>query len=93
MRALVYGDAEIFSDDVLVALQLNGFLVADGIRWLGREELFSGEVVSEEDVPIVHTRAENVVWFYAIIFAAPALVLGLGMTALYGRRSKGETQG
>ena len=61
-------DAEIFSDEVLVALQLNAFLVADGIRWLGREELFSGEVVSEEDVPILHTRSENVVWFYAIIF-------------------------
>ncbi len=92
MRALVYGDAEIFSDDVLVALQLNAFLVADGVRWLGREELFSGEVVSEEDVPILHTRAENVVWFYAIIFAAPALVLGLGLTALYGRRGKREAQ-
>lgn len=92
MRALVYGDAEIFSDDVLVALQLNAFLVADGIRWLGREELFSGEVVSEEDVPILHTRSENVVWFYAIIFAAPALVLGLGLTALYGRRGKREVQ-
>jgi len=92
MRALVYGDAEIFSDDVLVALQLNAFLVADGIRWLGREELFSGEVVSEEDVPILHTRSENVVWFYAIIFAAPALVLGLGLTALYGRRGKQEAR-
>jgi len=92
MRALVYGDAEIFSDEVLVALQLNAFLVMDGIRWLGREELFSGEVVSEEDVPILHTRSENVVWFYAIIFAAPALVLGLGLTALYGRRGKGEAQ-
>ena len=93
MRALVYGDAEIFSDEVLVASQLNAFLVADGIRWLGREELFSGEVVSEEDVPILHTRSENVVWFYAIIFAAPALVLALGMAALYGRRAKGETPG
>lgn len=86
MRALVYADAEIFSDEVLVGSQMNAFLVADGIRWLGREEAFSGEVVSEEDVPILHTRSENVVWFYAIIFAAPALVLALGMTALYGRR-------
>ncbi len=88
LRALVYGDAEIFADEVLLASQLNAFLVADGIRWLGREEAFSGEVVSEEDVPILHTRSENVVWFYAIIFAAPALVLALGMTALYGRRGR-----
>lgn len=88
MRGLVYADAEIFSDEVLIGAQLNAFLVADGIRWLGREEAFSGEVVSEEDVPILHTRSENVVWFYAIIFAAPALVLALGMTALYGRRGR-----
>lgn len=91
MRALVYADAEIFSDEVLIGAQLNAMLVADGIRWLGREEAFSGEVVSEEDVPILHTRSENVVWFYAIIFAAPALVLALGMTALYGRRGRGDT--
>lgn len=90
MRALVYADAEIFSDEVLIGAQLNAMLVADGIRWLGREEAFSGEVVSEEDVPILHTRSENVVWFYAIIFAAPALVLALGMTALYGRRARGD---
>ena len=46
--------------------------------------------MSEEDVPIVHTRSENIVWFYAIIFGAPALVIGLGVANLYGRRSKVE---
>ena len=86
MRALLYGDAEIFSDPILSRVQLNQFLVADGIRWLGGEESFAGEVVSEEDVPIVHTQAENVAWFYAIIFGAPALVLGVGVFILYGRR-------
>ena len=92
MRALVYGDAEIYSDNVLRSLALNQALVADGIRWLGREEDFAGEVVSEEDVPIVHTRSENVVWFYAIIFGAPALVLGAGFASLYGRRRPKETE-
>ena len=88
MRALVYGDAEIYADEILVGSQLQAALVADGIRWLGREEAFAGEVVSEEDVPIVHTRSENVVWFYAIIFGAPALILALGVATLYGRRAK-----
>lgn len=88
MRALVYGDAEIFADRVLVSLQLNAALVADGIRWLGKEESFSGEVVSEEDVPVLHTRSEDVGWFYAIIFGAPGLVLAGGAMALYGRRAK-----
>ena len=85
MRALLYGDAEMFADQVL-AFPLNSFVVADGIRWLGGEEDFAGEVVSEEDVPIQHTQSENVAWFYAIIFGAPALVMGVGVFILYGRR-------
>jgi hypothetical protein len=79
MRALVYADADMFSDAVLLSLQMNAAIVADGIRWLGREETFAGDVVSEEDVPIVHTRAENVAWFYAIILGAPTLVLLMGL--------------
>ncbi len=79
-RALVYGDADMFSDPVLLSLGMNAALVADGIRWLGREESFAGETVSEADVPIVHTRDENVAWFYAIILGAPALVLLAGLT-------------
>ena len=55
MRALLYGDAEMFADQVL-AFPLNRFVVADGIRWLGGEEDLAGEVVSEEDVPIQHTQ-------------------------------------
>ncbi len=94
MRALLYGDAEMFADQVL-EFPLNGFVVADGIHWLGGEEDFAGEVVSEEDVPIQHTQAENVAWFYAIIFGAPALVAGIGVFMLYGRRrvAAGEPSG
>lgn len=88
LRALVYGDAEMFSGRVLRSLALQREVVVDGIRWLGREEEFAGEVVSEEDVAIHHTRSENVIWFYAIIFGAPALVLGAGLSMLYGRRRR-----
>ena len=86
MRALVYADAEIFSERVLMSQRLQWELVGDGIRWLGREEAFAGQVVSEEDVPILHTQAEDVIWFYAIIFGGPTLVLGAGLSILYGRR-------
>ena len=86
MRALLYGDAELFSDAILSRLRINSLVIADGVRWLGREEEFAGEVESEEDVPILHTRDEDVGWFYAIIFGAPALVLVLGIRVLYGRR-------
>jgi len=77
-RALIYADAEMFSDAVLVNLGLNAAVAADGIRWLGEEEAFAGETSTEEDVPIVHTRSEDVAWFYAIILGAPACVLALG---------------
>jgi hypothetical protein len=86
MRALVYADAEIFAEGVLLSRRMQWELVSDGIRWLGREEAFAGQVVSEVDVPIRHTQAEDVIWFYAIIFGGPALVLGAGLTILYGRR-------
>ncbi len=93
MRALVYADADIFSDQILRSQVINTAVVADGIKWLGREEVFSGEVISEADVPIVHTRSENVIWFYAIIWGAPLVVLGAGILVLYRRRSVRERDG
>lgn len=91
-RALVYGDAEMFTDPVVASLALNAAALADGIRWLGREEEFAGRIESEEDVPIVHTRSEDVAWFYGIIFGAPLLVLGAGGVVLY-RRRPGSAEG
>ena len=88
LRALVFSDAEMFTDGVLGSLVSNVTMAADGIRWLGREEAFSGEMISEEDVPIIHTRSEDVVWFYALIIGMPALVLLVGLVILGSRRSQ-----
>ena len=85
-RAMVLADAELFSDAVVTALGLNAALAADAVRWLGREENLGGETRTEEDVPIVHTRSENVAWFHATILGAPALVLGLGLFSVRRRR-------
>jgi len=93
MRALVYADSDIFSERVLLSQIIQRELVNDGIRWLGREEAFAGAVVSEEDVPIRHTQAEDIVWFYAIIFGGPTLVLGAGLSVLYGRRRRTDSGG
>ncbi len=79
MRVLAYADADMFSDAVLVNVPLNAVVVADGIRWLGEEEELAGGTTSEEDIPIVHTRAEDAAWFYSIILGAPALVLAIGL--------------
>ena len=86
MRAMMFADADMFSDQVVTSLGLNAALVADAVRWLGHEEQLSGEVRSEKDVPIVHTQAEDVAWFYAIIFGMPALVLLAGLLGVRRRR-------
>jgi hypothetical protein len=64
----------------------NQLLFIDALRWLGGEESFAGEVNTEEDVRIEHTQQKDLVWFYATIFGAPALVLALGLT--YSRKSR-----
>ncbi|HEX3595359.1 MAG TPA: hypothetical protein VHU80_09665, partial [Polyangiaceae bacterium] len=86
MRAFVLSDADVFTDLVMSNFMTNQLLVIDALRWLGGEESFAGEVNSEEDVRIEHTQHKDLVWFYATIFGAPALVLGLGLT--YSRRSR-----
>jgi hypothetical protein len=86
MRALVFADTEMMSDRVVSSFGMNAALVADAIRWLGREEDLSGETTSEADIPIRHTRAEDVAWFYSIILGAPSLVLLAGLIGVRRRR-------
>ena len=88
MRAIVVADAELFSDAVVSSLGLNAALAADAVRWLGREEDLAGETTTEEDVPIVHTRTEDVAWFYSTILGAPSLVLLLGLLGVRRRRRR-----
>jgi hypothetical protein len=90
MRAFVTADADMFGDLVMSHAMTNQLFLVDVLRWLGGEESFAGEINSEEDVRIEHTREKDVVWFYATIFGAPAIVLGLGLVvARRSRRPKG----
>jgi hypothetical protein len=90
MRAFVTADADMFGDLVMSHAMTNQLFLVDALRWLGGEESFAGEINSEEDVRIEHTREKDVVWFYATIFGAPAVVLGLGLVvARRSRRPKG----
>jgi hypothetical protein len=61
-------------------------LLADSVRWLGGEEVFSGEVVSEDDKPVQHTKNQDAVWFAIMLIGVPLLVLGLGLFGTLGRR-------
>lgn len=87
MRFMVVADSDVISDQVF-GNPGNGYLFMDALKWLGGEEEFIGEVTSEEDVRIMHTRKEDQLWFYLTIFGVPALVLGAGLGYTTRRRKK-----
>lgn len=96
-RALVYADADLFADVRMGGAMgraqvrlLSGNLLVDSIRWLGGEEVFAGEIVSEEDKPIQHSKNEDVVWFTLTIVGAPLLVLTLGLVGTWARRRRSK---
>ncbi len=93
-RAVVMGDSDALSDGVLPNLG-NAYLALDTLRWLTGEEAISGTVSNEEDVPIQHTREQDVVWFWATVLLAPAMVLGAGffVTRRRGRRAPAVPEG
>jgi hypothetical protein len=90
MRAFVTADADAFSDLVMSNVIGNQILLVDAVRWLIGEESFSGPTNTEEDVKIEHTKQQDLAWFYATIFGAPGLVLGLGLFVSRRSRSGGK---
>jgi hypothetical protein len=88
-RVLFIADSDIMGDGIIGA-QGNPLLVLDGAKWLVGDENISGAVSNENDVPIVHTKKQDQVWFYGSAFLAPALVLGLG--AMVNGRRRGRVR-
>ncbi|RKH35579.1 ABC transporter [Corallococcus praedator] len=87
-RAVVMADADALGDGILGNVG-NAYLAVDTLRWLSGEEALSGATTSEEDVPLQHTRSQDVAWFYATVFLAPVVVLAVGffVTRRRGRRA------
>lgn len=88
-RAIVIGNVGFLADGPIAALQANGQFGLDSVRWLNHDEEITGEVESEEDVKVQHTREEDWMWFLTAIVAVPAMVLGIGVLfiRLRGRNS------
>jgi hypothetical protein len=91
-RALVFADADLFADALIsnmgraAVVIVSGPLLDDSIRWLGGEEVFAGEVVTEDDKAIQHTKGQDAVWFILTIGGVPILVLTLGLIGTWARR-------
>jgi hypothetical protein len=77
-RVFVLGDSDPLSDQA-IQFYGNQAIPYDPVKWLVGDESISGSVNSEVDVPVQHTRKEDVFWFYSTIFLAPALVVGAGL--------------
>jgi hypothetical protein len=95
-RAVVYADIDLFADITARTrmgtqmLMPGGHLLIDTVRWLGGEEVFAGEIVSEDDKPIKHTKNEDAVWFTLTTVGAPLLVLTLGLVGTWARRRRAK---
>jgi hypothetical protein len=101
-RVLVFADADLFGDaivqnamgraGVMMISQIGGGdILDDSVKWLGGEEVFAGEVVSEDDKPIQHTKSQDAVWFTLTIVGMPLVVLALGLLGTWARRRKKTT--
>ncbi|HET6279469.1 MAG TPA: Gldg family protein [Polyangia bacterium] len=86
-RLFVLADSDCLSDAVL-RFGGNGLMVLDVVRWLLGEEGYIGTTSDEADVPISHTRKQDVAWFYSSIFLTPALLIGLGLVVTRRTRSR-----
>jgi hypothetical protein len=88
-RVFVLADSDALSDDVLPAAA-NQLLAVDVAHWLMGDEAYTGITSTEADVPITHTRKQDVIWFYGTIFLAPALVIvgGVMVTRRGPRRGR-----
>jgi hypothetical protein len=79
MRAFVIADVDAFSDLVMSNVIGNQVLFVDAMRWLVGEESWAGQINTEEDIRIEHTKQQDLAWFYATIFGVPGLILGAGL--------------
>jgi hypothetical protein len=78
-RVFVLADSDSLSDEV-IRVAANELMALDIVHWLMGDETFQGVTSSEADVPISHTRKQDVGWFYGTTIVAPALIVGVGMT-------------
>jgi hypothetical protein len=86
-RVFVLADSDCLDDEAIRA-GANELLAIDISHWLMGDEAFAGVTSTEADVPITHTRKQDVLWFYSTIFLAPALVILAGVGVTRGARRR-----
>ena len=87
-RAIVVGDVNFLSDPAYTTFPGSRVFARDAIRWLTKEEELAGDIASEQDVKIVHTREEDQAWFWGTVVGFPFAVLGFGLLNIRRRRTR-----
>lgn len=88
-KVFVVADTSLIADS-LIRNPSNQIFLVDAVRWLAGDSDISGEINTEEDVRIRHTKTRELFVFHASIFAMPLLVLLVGFVAT--RRRKGDDE-
>lgn len=88
-RVVVIPDGN-FVSDALLRNAGNGLVFGDIMQWFLGQEQIAGDVSSEEDVRIMHTRDQDKYWFYGTSFGAPLPLLGVGIWMAFRRRRRGR---
>lgn len=70
-RVVVFSDADMVTDQVLLMSEGNTLVTLDVLGWLLDDDAVKGAITSEEDVPIEHRRDQDRVWFYATTYGVP----------------------
>ena len=86
-RAILSADADMAGDVIMARSKGNRQWLHDAVRWLEDDILLIGEVADIEDVPVLHTKEGEAIWFWSTTFGVPLLVLGVGLGLSRRRRS------
>jgi hypothetical protein len=79
LRVFVVGDADWLTDAVWTVGPGNELLASGVLSWLeGREGAAPAARTVEEDLRVVHTKQQDLVWFYSAVMGVPGVVFGLG---------------
>lgn len=86
-QVIVLADATMLSD-ALMSYNGNQFITLDTIRWLSNRTDAAGEVESEEDVKLQHSKSRELFVFHGSIYLIPVLLIALGFIANRKKRAR-----
>jgi len=86
-RIVVSGDGDLPTDQVL-RNEANTMIALDVLRWLVGDESMRAIATLDDDLPVLHQRNEDRLWFYLSAFGAPLPLFALA--AFRFRRRQGR---